>query len=657
MEEEKNNMKEDEEVKNLKQKFSDKEKKIKEEEDSKDSLAELLQESNDKNSRANKGVSIFAKLTEKEEETDFIQAMGGILFYNQMFSHDRSITICGKKYNINVPYKIIISLFVCVGQGYTMLKSFFVFKDTSEYSEAGMVFGALFRFFGLLRTIDINIFDSILFIKRCWKKISKRLSSFAFILTLLIYVFNIVFLITLKVYVMKKAQPDITKLKYVNNASIWDRNNLNFNVPGFCKASSYTKSGLTLDDFAVLLTLPRLYSINSSGKCYIKPKMRGVFNSTMKYVFGPNYQDQNITIICYPEAHYPYLVLTSDVFDDQILQSHTNLQNYSSNRQFPVESSDYFDKPLCSDGIASDSCKILKKCIEAGTSTCDDEWENYTNNYWSEYNGSLDNPKGLEQYQYTFDQYNANGIDNILNIEHDHSIIHPKFISDNGTKISGLHIVIGDSFRDVWGYGYLFENIFRVYIPNLFEQLIPLYSTTVNYLNRVYSVLCEFLYGFFFVQTLSYNEMVGFSDLMRRFDFDHNSVFMVGHSISGTTVKEFSYVSNFSGIAFEATKGLNYASFRLSENYQKTDKYTQLIANIFGAKFILSGMDDDFAINGKLPRLFYNPNVFDNACLVAATCSETRKYIPFCQQVLNQGGADPIKEFNKIIEAVNETYY
>ena len=68
-----------------------------------------------------------------------------------------------------------------------------------------------------------------------------------------------------------------------------------------------------------------------------------------------------------------------------------------------------------------------------------------------------------------------------------------------------------------------------------------------------------------------------------------------------------------------------------------------------------SSFDDVYDVNGKLPKLFKNPNVYDTACLTTVTCSKTKKYFPLCNQVLNQHGKDPVENFNKILDAFYES--
>ncbi|KAK8843106.1 hypothetical protein M9Y10_025297 [Tritrichomonas musculus] len=65
---------------------------------------------------------------------------------------------------------------------------------------------------------------------------------------------------------------------------------------GFCLNHALLDDSLQTVVFAMLSTLPRLYKLTEKGKCYIKPSMRGLFNTTMKYIFGRNYEKDGIFI-------------------------------------------------------------------------------------------------------------------------------------------------------------------------------------------------------------------------------------------------------------------------------------------------------------------------------------------------------------------------
>ena len=76
-----------------------------------------------------------------------------------------------------------------------------------------------------------------------------------------------------------------------------------------------------------------------------------------------------------------------------------------------------------------------------------------------------------------------------------------------------------------------------------------------------------------------------------------------------------------------------------------------IIMNHSGGFSLVTDYDDAFKLNGELPKYYTNPNVYDSACMVVATCSYNMKYVPYCQRVLNQGKDDAVARFNELIKA------
>ena len=137
---------------------------------------------------------------------------------------------------------------------------------------------------------------------------------------------------------------------------------------------------------------------------------------------------------------------------------------------------------------------------------------------------------------------------------------------------------------------------------------------------------------------------------------------MLGQSISGSTIKEFSVESSIRGITFEAAIAQQYAQFRLLKNYSKSEEYKfikdtdyrQNTINYYSS--MISGDDSDFDSNNKLPSHFKAPNIYDTACLVAATCSKTMKYDSFCRQVLNDTDSSASEVYDSIIDSFYDRY-
>ena len=178
----------------------------------------------------------------------------------------------------------------------------------------------------------------------------------------------------------------------------------------------------------------------------------------------------------------------------------------------------------------------------------------------------------------------------------------------------------------------------RVNIPSFFEDFIPFYNTFLPFFKDV-------------INAFSTNELLEFSNLIMRFNFSRSCIYMIGHSLSGTTIKELSYLSDINGVVFESSIGIGYADFKVSSDYQQINERTNRVANVFSESCILTGYDEEFSINGQLPAKFFNPNVYDTACMTIAACSSTKQYFPYCNQVLNQHGEDSVQNFNEVIDA------
>lgn len=98
--------------------------------------------------------------------------------------------------------------------------------------------------------------------------------------------------------------PDLLKIIKING-------NKTVSPEAFCFTQAENDGSLKTEDFAMLATLSRLYGIREDGKCYLKPSKRCLFNSTMKYIFGENYENDGILIMCKKLVNFPVLVITS----------------------------------------------------------------------------------------------------------------------------------------------------------------------------------------------------------------------------------------------------------------------------------------------------------------------------------------------------------
>lgn len=151
-------------------------------------------------------------------------------------------------------------------------------------------------------------------------------------------------------------------------------------------------------------------------------------------------------------------------------------------------------------------------------------------------------------------------------------------------------------------------------------------------------------------------EMKSLSELYNQVNFSHQSLFAIGHSISGTALKVISLLTDVQGIVFEASDSETNMNFLDKSHLTKLSESESLITNIYSDGTIFTGFDEKCNINGILPKRYLLPNVYDTSCLTAISCSNTMKYVPFCQQVLAQNKQDPMKEYNISFDAYLKHY-
>lgn len=88
----------------------------------------------------------------------------------------------------------------------------------------------------------------------------------------------------------------------------------------------------------------------------------------------------------------------------------------------------------------------------------------------------------------------------------------------------------------------------------------------------------------------------------------------------------------------------------------KLSEAESLITNVYSDGTIFTGFDEKCNNNRILPKRYLLPNVYGTACLTALSCSNTMKYVPFCQQVLALKNQDPMKEYNISFNAYLKHY-
>ena len=283
-----------------------------------------------------------------------------------------------------------------------------------------------------------------------------------------------------------------------------------------------------------------------------------------------------------------------------------------------------------------------KECVSRNSVTkCEREWDSFTQYYWPHsFTDSYENISGFERYQITIDS---------------DTVLQPSFIA-NDQLMAGTHYIIGGGFEDQWGFGCLIETFGRKYVPQLFDNIIPFYSFIRSLLRDIFNNLDWFNRKLVYVERLSTNEMTALTELYSQFNFSHESLFTIGHSISGSAQKGVSYYTDINGIVFDSSIGENMGDFETAVGFERSFETINQITNVYSDGCYLTGIDDDCLVNGVLPRRYYNPSVYDSACLTVIACSETNKYVHYCKQVLTQNSRDPIEEFQKSMNAYYEHY-
>jgi hypothetical protein len=558
----------------------------------------------------------------------------------------------------SILYKSLITIIVLIGQIIGIINAY----------NSNVSFGIylLFRLCFLKSALDYNIIDCIYNFKRTLKVIgnSKKIS---FILMFVFYVIGTIIAIGIIIFTHTYDLIEVKNIGYIQNDEKWISDNYTkYNIPQFCFTTGTVDTMYKTADFAFMATLPRLYE-KYNNTCRIKPSMRGVFNTSMKYIFGPNYMEQGITIYCYPHAHDPYLVITSELLFEEVKNTVADIDEYEVVPNVThYESIPFFDvDTLCQDGIAQDQCSNLKSCISTN-SQCKEEWGNYTNAYWESYTSNKEF-KEYANYEITIpsskSEYNLE--------EKDKFHFFPTLMKRNNSdiNITGQHFVVGGGFEDIWGFSFLAEIGARTYFPLLFESIIPFYAIYGSVLPEFFKENELHNSDLFAIVRNQQDEHNHFRDIVSKFLFNITNLYTIGHSISSATMKGFVATNNIPGITFDTmdTNTLAITTDKTIENEDMLEAFENARAskmienvgekrsNVYSDGAWFSSVDDSYEINGKLPKIFKNPNVYDTACLTAAVCSETKKYVPLCQQVLNQHGNDPIKKFQEILDAVGKS--
>lgn len=555
-----------------------------------------------------------------------------------MFHNSRKPVRCNNHQTI---YRVIISIVIFALQLYSILIPFL----NGSISIAEFVIYIVVKLLFGERILAFNLIDILINGKRVLRSIKKKKVKIVFWLVIILYVIVVVAFLAIFIISKLTVFPTINKTIYQENNSKWfkfNEKNLSSIPESYCLTNAQNDGLLKTEDFAMLTTLPRLYDVTKSGKCYIKPSMRGLFNSTMKYIFGKDYEKDGIRIMCKKLSHYPLLVITSEKILNQTM-SHFSDQNLTLlKKQFDIENKNYFNhhKLEIFNDEGNQLMKNYEECVSVnGTENCEDKWDSFTQYYWPfVYSNKYVEIPGFERYQITIDS---------------DMIIQPEFITSENNNWAGTHYIIGGSYEDSWSVGFFIETVGRKYIPQILENFLPLYKFIRNIAKDVFLQIEWFNKHIFYFDVSSINEMKSLEELYSQFNFSNKALFTIGHSITGTAFKGISFFTSIQGITFEASDGENNMNLI---NLKKLGESESLITNIYSDGSIFTGIDDNCDVNGMLPKRYILPSVYDTACLTAITCSQTMKYVPFCMQVLTQNKKDPLKEFNITFDAYLKHY-
>lgn len=455
-------------------------------------------------------------------------------------------------------YKIIISIVISIFQIYAL-----IYPIIAKSISIGSFFVYLIlRLIYFKKILEYNFLDLIINGKRTIKTIKKTKAKVVFWIVISLYI--IVFIAFIVILIISKTNvfPIINNTLYIENQEKWYKlnNNRTIKPDSFCYLTAKNEDSLNIVDISMLTTLPRLYGTTKNGKCYIKPNLRGLFNTTMKYIFGKDYEKDGIYIICKKLTHYPYLIISSKKILNQTLSSF-NKENITilENNQFDFTNSNYFAN--FSINSLSEKEKnfynIYQRCVlDNGASKCENEWDLFTQAYWSN-NFSEDyiEMPGFERYQ-----INLNPND----------IIQPSFIDNEDGKLwSGTHYFVGGSYEDEWGIGLFIETIGRTYFPSILNNFLPFYSLMRGLFEELFLRIEWYNRNLFYFDVSSIKEMEFVLNIYKQLNFTNEAIFNAGHTISGVIFKGISILTDVQGVAFESAKGGNNVNFFNKANLKK----------------------------------------------------------------------------------------
>lgn len=86
------------------------------------------------------------------------------------------------------------------------------------------------------------------------------------------------------------------------------------------------------------------------------------------------------------------------------------------------------------------------------------------------------------------------------------------------------------------------ETVGRNYIPLIIENFLPMYSFVRNIANDIFIRIEWINKHIFYIEDFSTKELKSLSKLYNQFNFSHQNIYTIGHTISGTVLKVFLFL-------------------------------------------------------------------------------------------------------------------
>ena len=135
------------------------------------------------------------------------------------------------------------------------------------------VLNLITRFYFFQKNCTCNIIDGLINNKKVMKTLKEKESQFIYWFVIIVYIAAIIIFVVFFSVLHNKTFTSIKSATYFENNSKWYKvkNQPNYPIQGFCLLKANENDDLKTEDYAMMTTLPHLYGVSKSGKCYIKP--------------------------------------------------------------------------------------------------------------------------------------------------------------------------------------------------------------------------------------------------------------------------------------------------------------------------------------------------------------------------------------------------